>query len=173
MHAALIQAAAQCALLQGVDYVSIDPNTQRILTHAYDPVQLRKITIPIAAINACSAMPVTTDYRDACIYILSRRIIKIIKDSTMSSIKVCHNCLARISGDFCPCLRASVCEAKLCELLSMSSCTCTVSCRYSVVDAPDTACISCSLHVNTVPKECLRKKQHKVMQRKSRCFLID
>ena len=74
--------------MQGVDYVSIDPSTQRILTYAYDPEQLRKVTIPIAAIKKCSAMTVTTDYRDACIYILSARVIKQIQNSTMSSIKV-------------------------------------------------------------------------------------
>lgn len=74
--------------MQGVDYVSIDPSTQRILTYAYDPEQLRKVTIPIAAIKKCSAMTVTTDYRDACIYILSARVIKQIQNSSMSSIKV-------------------------------------------------------------------------------------
>lgn len=68
--------------------MSIDSETQQLLTYAYDPSQLRKVSVPLAAIQSCSSMAVSTDLRDACIYILSRAVAKRIKHSQMSSIKV-------------------------------------------------------------------------------------
>jgi hypothetical protein len=77
------------SVVQGVDYVAIDGRSQRLLTYAYSPAQLRRISVPLAAIKTCSAMALTTDLRDACIYILSRSVIDRIKNSKESSIKVC------------------------------------------------------------------------------------
>ena len=75
-------------MMQGVDYVSINTDTSQLLMYAYDPSILRKVAVPLAAIQACSSMEVTTDWRDACIYVLSAAVVKRISDSDMSSIKV-------------------------------------------------------------------------------------
>ena len=77
-------------ILQGVDYVALDKDQQRLLTYAYSPTQLRKVSVPLDALKACSSMVLTTDMRDACIYILSKPVIdKIAATTEMSSIKVC------------------------------------------------------------------------------------
>lgn len=76
--------------MQGVDYVAINEAQQQLLTYAYSPTQLRKVAVPLSAVKACSGMVLTTDMRDACIYILSRAVIDRIVDSPdLSSIKVC------------------------------------------------------------------------------------
>jgi hypothetical protein len=115
--------------LQGVDYVSIDPVSQRILSYAYDPDQLRKVSIPMAAMKACSTMELTTDYRDACIYILSRHVINLIKCSNMSSIKVCphlvhpsthtalHATMLHVTAQHVPALHVASFQATVCALV--------------------------------------------------------
>lgn len=74
--------------LQGVDYVAIDSAGQRLLSYSYDPAQLRRISVPAKALQACSSMEITTDFRDACIYVLARPVIERIVLSSMRSIKV-------------------------------------------------------------------------------------
>ena len=75
--------------MQGVDYVAIDEQSQRLLSYSYSPTQLRRLSVPLAAIKANESMVLTTDMRDACIYVLSRRVIdKIVSTESMSSIKV-------------------------------------------------------------------------------------
>ena len=69
--------------------MAIDEGKQQLLTYAYSPTQLRKVAVPLPAVKACSGMVLTTDMRDACIYILSRAVIdKIVESQDMSSIKV-------------------------------------------------------------------------------------
>lgn len=75
--------------LQGVDYVALEPSTQRIISYAYDPDHLRRVVIPHSATRSCSPITLSTHYRDASIYILSRQFIAEIQNSDMSSIKVC------------------------------------------------------------------------------------
>ena len=68
--------------------MALEPNTQRIISYAYDPEQLRRVVIPQAAVKSCSPMTLSTNYRDASIYILSRQFIAKIQNSELSSIKV-------------------------------------------------------------------------------------
>ena len=75
--------------MQGVDYVAVDEQSQRLLSYSYSPTQLRRLSVPLAAIKDNESMVLTTDMRDACIYVLSRRVIdKIVSTESMSSIKV-------------------------------------------------------------------------------------
>jgi hypothetical protein len=76
------------AAMQGVDYVAVDKAGERLLSYSYNPAQLRRIAVPARALQACSCMEITTDLRDACIYILHRTVVQRIKLSSMSSIKV-------------------------------------------------------------------------------------
>jgi Nucleotidyl transferase len=89
------------AWVQGVDYVAIDEGSQRLLTYAYSPTQLRKLTVPLAAVKACGALNVTTDMRDACIYVISKKVIEqIVVTEGMSSIKArfCSSCFSTACG---------------------------------------------------------------------------
>jgi hypothetical protein len=76
--------------MQGVDYVAVDKAGERLLSYSYNPAQLRRISVPARALQACSCMEITTDLRDACIYILHLTVVERIKLSSMSSIKVLH-----------------------------------------------------------------------------------
>lgn len=77
-----------CSSPQGVDYVALEPVSQRIISYAYDPEHLRRVVIPQAAVRSSSPVTLSTHYRDASIYILSRQFISQIQASDMSSIKV-------------------------------------------------------------------------------------
>eukprot|EP00892_Ulva_mutabilis_P010449 jgi/Ulvmu1/7777/UM004_0006.1 len=82
---------------KGVDYVALEPHSQRVISYAYDPEQLRRVVIPQAAVKSCSPMTLSTNYRDASIYILSRKFIAEIQRSELSSIKV--DCLPKLVSE--------------------------------------------------------------------------
>jgi hypothetical protein len=68
----------------------VDKAGERLLSYSYNPAQLHRIAVPALALQACSCMEITTDLRDACIYILSRAVVERIRLSSMSSIKVSY-----------------------------------------------------------------------------------
>lgn len=76
-------------MLQGVNYVALNEDRTRLLTYAYHPQQLRTVPVPTAAVRACASVDITTDYSDACVYVLSRPVIAAIASTPRySSIKI-------------------------------------------------------------------------------------
>lgn len=74
---------------EGVDYVAIDARQQRLLLFAYDPHTLRRVVLPREAAREYPCVEISTTLCDACIYVLSKAAVAVIKGSNASSIKVC------------------------------------------------------------------------------------